>query len=168
MFELIDQKNLYYYQIPQGEDNEYSRKMIYSEFLHMSDMIKERFGITITEEALREACSRVNAERKSIIDLMQIQKQIPAVAQGIDIYRELEGNRNILDRKERTQANIKSLDKLISNPKTIPASAKRILITGCPLGGIWDKIISIIDDRIAQFGISGNRLNIRELALCPS
>ena len=147
MYELISrQDRVYYYQVAQGADRDYVNPLIYSECKHLTRSLAKRLGTPVTDDAIRAAGALYNAERESIIDLMEIQRQTPPAAWGKDIFRALEANRALSDVKERTDANQKTRAQLLSKDSPVPKFAKRILVTGCPLSGVHDKILEAIEE----------------------
>lgn len=146
MYELVSYpERLCFYQVAQGTDRDYVIPLIQSECRYLVKEIERRFDIHIEDEQIRIAGELLNAERKSILDLMDIQRQAPPAAWGIDIFRILENNRTISDIKARTKANYAARTSLLSRESPVPKHAMRILITGCPLSAVYDKIISTIE-----------------------
>ncbi len=147
MYELLHcQEKLYYYQVAQGIDREYSKPLIVSEIKYLIHTIEIQFGVKITKEKLKQAADRLNEERKSITSLMDIQKECPPPVTGMDVYRELEKNRAIFDRVSRTQANKDSAERLKNKQTDISNERRRILITGCPLGGVFPKVLRAVEE----------------------
>ena len=146
MYELLPrQEQLYYYQVPQGEDRSYVNPLIRSECNWLIKTLKQRFGAPVTEDSLRTAAQVWNAERKSVMDLMVLQQQVPPAAWGCEILDALDRNRRIPDTAERTAANEKAQKELSSRTSPVPKSARRILVTGCPVSGVYRKIVGAIE-----------------------
>lgn len=147
MYELLsNQERLYFYQVGQGADREYVRPLIRSEAKYLIKKLKKRFDIEVTEEKLRDAAALVNAERESIVKLMEIQKNKPAATWGGSIFKALEQHRTLPDIKERITANEKLRAELLVAKSPVNENAKRILITGCPMSGVYEKIISAAEN----------------------
>lgn len=146
MYELLsDQKRIYFYQVGQGADREYVRPLIKSEVKYLIRELGKRFGVRITEDDIREAAKLVNEERQSILDLMAIQKAKPAAAWGTEIFRALEEHRTVPDIRERIAANRKTKEELLAQKSPVGKSARRVLVTGCPMSGVYEKIASTIE-----------------------
>lgn len=147
MYELLtNQERLYYYQVVQGVERDYSKRLILSELRHLLKMLKERFGIEVTDEELRKACEKLNAERQSKTELLEIQRTCPPPVTGMRLYAEVEKNQAIFDREERIEANRKSRERLLAEAEEISKKKKRILITGCPLGSVYRKIVHAAEE----------------------
>lgn len=146
MYELLScQERIYFYQAGQGADRDYVRPLIKSEVSYLIKEMKKRFDIEITDEAIREAATLVNAERESVLELMAIQQAAPASAWGGEIFKALDDHRMLPDIRDRIAANRKTRDELLSKESPVPKSARRILITGCPMSGIYSKIINAVE-----------------------
>ena len=146
MYELLsDQSRIYFYQVGQGADREYVRPLIKSEVAYLIKEIKKRFGIDITEDGIREAAGLVNAERETILDLMAIQRSVPAAAWGKEIFQALIEHRSLPDIRDRISANKAVREKLLAKESPVNKNAPRILITGCPMSGVYEKIITAVE-----------------------
>lgn len=146
MFELLkDQSKLYYYQVPQGEEQEYVLPLIESECRHLIRMLEQRFGIWVTEEEIREAAKLMNRQRESAMRLLDVQRQTPAPAWGLEVYQKLQENMALASCEERIAANERTREKILDRTVHTPKSAARILITGCPIGGVYRKIIETVE-----------------------
>lgn len=146
MYELISrQDRVYFYQVAQGADREYVKPLISSECRYLVKELERRFGLTITEDAIRRAGALLNQERESIMRLMAIQSQALPAAWGLEIFQALEAHRALYDIRERIAANEETRKELLARESPVPQSAKRILVTGCSLSGVYTKIISAVE-----------------------
>lgn len=146
MYELLTrQEQLYYYQVPQGEDRSYVNPLIRSECRWLIRMLQQRFGAEVTDEKLRQASDALNAERRSVMDLMAVQKQHPPAAWGCEILDILEKNRAISDVQARTKANEAAREELLARVSPVPKDTRRILVTGCPASGVYRKVVGAIE-----------------------
>lgn len=150
MYELLSElKDIHIMQLPQGFDRGYSPLMWEKEVRLLIKILEEKFDIEITEEKLRETTSFRNKFRSLYGELFELSKLEPPAITGLDAYKILEGYRFNFDLNEE----YKYLEKLIAKFKKeygegkrpIDSNAKRILITGCPLGGILDKVVGTIE-----------------------
>ena len=146
MYELLTQQDkVCYYQVPQGEERAYSLPLIRSECEYLIHFLQERFGIEITDEKLRQACTDCNEERQSVMDLMALQQQSPPMAWGLEILKALEDHRRLLTPAERAEANRRTRNALLNRKSPVPAKARRILLTGCPIGGVAGKLVGALE-----------------------
>ncbi|WP_198306501.1 double-cubane-cluster-containing anaerobic reductase [Dehalobacterium formicoaceticum] len=151
MYELLGEiKDTYIMQLPQGVDREYAHKMWESELHRLIKTMEEKFQVDITEEKLRKAVSLRNKQRKIFNELFELSKLDPPPIRGFDVYKVIEGSGFSFDVEETC---IK-LRELIDNTKNayeagdrpVAAEAKRILVTGCPIGGVLDKVVNTIEN----------------------
>lgn len=146
MYELISrQDRVYFYQVAQGADRDYVKPLIKSECRHLVKELEKRFDLTITENAIRKAGALLNQERESIVKLMDIQRQTPPAAWGSEIFRALEAHRTLPDIRDRIAANDETRKRFLTQGSPVPKNAKRILVTGCPLSGLFTKILNAIE-----------------------
>ncbi len=146
MYELITaQDKIYYYQVPQGAERDYVRPLLRSEANYMIKTLDKRFGLKVTDEALRRAGKVMNAEREAITALMDLQKTVPAMTTGLEIYKTWENAQNIPDRAERTAFLRTERERLIQSDRKPEKGAPRLLITGCPIGGVYEKVLSSVE-----------------------
>ena len=146
MYELLPrQEQLYYYQVPQGEDRAYVNRLIRSESQYLLKMLETRFGIAVTGEALRTAAGQVNAYREAAMELMAIQKQQPPAAWGTEVLEALTAGENQPTATQKRDTLRRAREKLLSKASNIPKRAPRILITGCPVSGIHKKVVGAIE-----------------------
>ena len=149
MYELLGElKPVYILHLPQGRE-EYALSMWTQELRRFIAFLEERFGVSITDAALREAARQRNAERQARLALMQVQKLSPPMAFGQQLYQTLDGAGFVFDPAQR----VRQLDELRqgltaayhSGERAVPPTAKRILVTGCPIGGVLNKIVGAIE-----------------------
>ena len=147
VYELIyDQERVYYYQIPQGEENEYSTLLIRSEIQHLIKYLESHFDVEITDKKIREASIIANAEREAILSLLKLQVNTDHVIKGTDIYDALLKSRDIVDPVARLNHIKNRLAELSSKNASGANDLKRILVTGCPLSGVYDKVIGTVEN----------------------
>lgn len=143
MYELLSEfKDIHIMQLPQGTDRSYSSLMWEKEVRLLIKILEEKFGVEITEEKLREATSFRNKYRALYGELFELSKLEPPAITGFDAYKILEGYKFNFNLEEE----YKQLEKVIGKIKKdyeegarpVEKKAKRILITGCPIGGVVD------------------------------
>lgn len=146
MYELLTRQNqLYYYQVPQGEDRTYVNPLIRSECGWLIRMLQQRFGTKVTEETLRSASEAFNRERQSVMDLMAVQQQVPPAAWGGEILEALEASRHHLNPVDRAKANEDARGAFQKRSSPVPKSACRILLTGCPASAVYRKVVRAVE-----------------------
>lgn len=150
MYELLSEiKDTYIMQLPQGIDRAYAKKMWESELWRLIRRLEQSFGMSITEKQLREASRVKNDVRQAKLDLMDLQKLNPPPIYGKELYNFLEGLRfNFCSDDTPTIRNI--INQIMcgyqKGERPVSIDAKRVLVTGCPIGGVFKKTIGAIED----------------------
>ena len=151
MYELLGEiKDTYVMQLPHTQSSEFANAMWESEVLKFKHKLEEKFSTTVTEDKLRESIKLCNRERKSISDFYSLGKLVPPPLSGYEMFTILNGVLYMFDKEEQ----ISKLNRITESLREIHAkgeskiskSAPRILITGCPLGGVADKIIKQLEE----------------------
>ena len=168
MYELLNEiKETYVLHLPQSQERPYAKDIWYEEVKLLKEKLEEKFNCTITEEGLRKAAHVRNELRKAQLDMYHLQKLVPPAMKGtemmialqqgtftFDVYQQID---NI--RKRVTEAK-KAYEE---GKRPVPASAKRILLTGCPTGGVIQKVGSVIENNggviVSLDDCSGERTN---------
>ena len=151
MYELLNEiKETYVMHLPQGQDRPYARDIWYEEVCLLKKKLEEKFGITITDEDLRRAVRVRNEQRKALCEMYELQALCPPPMRGTEMMLALQKGTFTFD----LQQQISNIKELVNEAKAayergerpVPASAKRILITGCPTGGVIQKVGMVIED----------------------
>ena len=151
MYELLGKmKDVYVLHLPQGIDREYALEQWISELYRFRAKLEEKFGVTITDDALREAARLRNQLRQAQTALMELQRLDPPPFSGLELYRLLDGLGFSFD----LHASLEKLTVLAAQLKRdydagarpVPTGRKRILITGCPIGGVLEKTVKVVED----------------------
>ena len=95
---------------------------------------------------MRQTSGTFNNLRKSAMDLMAVQQQIPPAAWGSEILHTLDQNRLIPNPAEQAAANEKMCRHFLSRSTPVPKNAPRILLTGCPASGVYNKVVGAIEE----------------------
>ena len=150
MYELLDKiRPTYVLHLPQGLAGD-ALENWRNELVRFIAFLEERFNVKITEEALRKAARERNEERRSRLALMELQKLTPPPAKGYDLYKALEGSGFVFESSQR----INQLNDLRESIEAayrdgqgkVKASDRRILVTGCPIGGVLNKTVKLIEE----------------------
>ena len=146
MYELLGKlKPTYILHLPQGLEGNALESWT-KELHRFITFLEETFGVKITDETLREAARTRNKEREARMRLMELQKQNPPPASGMQLYTTLEGSSFLFDPDQRIARMEDLRNTLLETPSPIAPDAKRILITGCPIGGVLGKTVQLIEE----------------------
>lgn len=171
MFELMNElKETYVMQLP-AQRNERGLDLWKKEIIALKEKLEDFYGIQITEEDIKKAIRLKNRERKAMLRFMELGKLYPSPISGYEISTvsdSLGFNFDMEDRirrvEERTEEVLKDWEE---NYKGKTSKRPRLLITGCPNGGVRDKIIRTVEemgaDVVAFDSCSGTREKVEEV-----
>ena len=145
MYELLSElKETHILHLPQGRDRVYESDGWYEECRLLLERLEKLYGITITDEDLRAAVARRNRLREAQLSMFELQALEPPAMTGVELMSTMFAGTFSFDivsytkKIEETVAARRSAYE--AGERLVPADAKRILITGCPVGGVINKI----------------------------
>ena len=149
MYELLGRmKDVYLLHLPQG-DREHALEQWTEEVRRFRRFLEDRFGEEISDEAIRKAARLRNQERACRRRLLELQKSDPPASTGYAIYKALEGAGFYFDVNEVCKELTRLADSLEADyavgKRPAAPGAKRILVTGCPIGGVLEKTVKAIE-----------------------
>jgi len=151
MYEMLgEMKPMHVMQLPPSRESELALDFWEAEVVRAKEFIEEHLDVEITEAKLRSAIKLQNRLRQAILGLYELGKLKPSPISGYEIG-------NVLDWSEyafETNAIIARLEDVTAryvqeyelHLKGTQSNRPRILITGCPTGGVREKIIRRIED----------------------
>ena len=145
MFELLGElKPVHVLHLPQSRERAYEREGWREECRLLKERLEELYGITITDDDLREAARRRNRLRAAQLAMFELQAQQPPVMGGVELMSTMFAGTFNFDLDNFTkQVEDKVAERRAAyeaGERPVSADAKRILITGCPVGGVINKI----------------------------
>lgn len=152
MYELLEDlgKNVYMMHLPQGADRDYEIDFWEKEIHRLLDYFETKFNRKITKEQLNAAIKKTNRQRKLRVNFFELQKLVPPPMTGTELIKTAEGDEFRLDPITRQMALEELiqyiLDEYHKGNQIIGKDKRRIMLTGCPMGGVIDKIGPIIED----------------------
>ena len=145
MYELLsDIKPVHVMQLPQSRNRSYSYDIWYEEVKLLKLELEERFHTQITDEKLREAVRTRNRLRRAMTELYELQRNDPPAMSGVELMTTLLSGsfsfdvNQYVERIEKLEAERKAGYEAGERP--VAEGAKRILLTGCPSGGVIQKV----------------------------
>lgn len=151
MYELLgDIKNVHVMQLPHRQNDPKSLELWRNEMIVLKEKLEKDFGVTITEEAIKEAIKVKNEQRRLLEDIYSLGKMNPPPISGYEIHKILDSTNFLVD----VEAKNNELREMFSGLSEVAATgngpiskdAKRILVTGCPSGGVADKIVKTVEE----------------------
>ena len=148
MYELMsDFKDVFIMDLPNSQ-SEKGLELYKEELLRMKDYVEKKFEVTITDEDMRKAVKLENEIRVAKKNLVDTMKNDPCPVSGLDMFHVLYGSgfkfdhTAIVPEIEAVQAKI---EKEYAEGTNI-GKRPRIVLTGCPIGGVTEKVIKAIED----------------------
>lgn len=145
MYELLDElKPTHILHLPQGRDRAYEREAWYEEVRLLKDRLEELYGVEIGDDDLRAAVRRRNRMRRAMVELYRLQACEPPAMSGVELMSTMFAATFSFDVEEFT-VKLEALAaerraQYEAGERPVAADAKRILVTGCPIGGVINKI----------------------------
>ena len=150
MFELMnDIKDTYVMQLPSSRDD-VALTMWEAEIKKFWKKLEDFYGVTITEEDVKKAILQKNAERDLVLEYLDLGKLNPSPISGYELGTKLDTLSFIPSMEERCKQLRERIDEVKAdweaNYKGKVSRKPRILITGCPNGGVRDKTIKVLEE----------------------
>lgn len=148
MYELMsDFKDVFVMELPQSQ-REVALPLWTSEVKRLGEYIAKKFDVEVTEGDIREACRIENDIRDAKKKLAAVMKHDPAPVSGMDLFKVFYGSSFKFDRTTLPEEISAVADKIESEYAAGKMIEKkpRIILTGCPIGGVTEKVIKAIED----------------------
>ena len=150
MFELLNEiKETYVMQLPHSRDTA-ALDFWKGQVLAFKEKLEAFYGITITDTDIRNAIRLKNRERQVMRSFLELGKLDPAPLSGYEIGTRLDAGSFSFDLSQRCdeieKRTAEILDHWKANREGKPSCRPRILVTGCPNGGVREKIIRAVEE----------------------
>lgn len=149
MYELLsDLKDVYVLRLPHDRTRKWAYDAWYDEILKFKEFLENFFDTEITDDKIREAVKKRNALRKAYVDLFQLQLPGHTSMNTVEMMSTLASSKFSFDVEEFTN----SIEHLVDERrkdldiKQQMSKKKRILLTGCPSGGVINKVGKSIEN----------------------
>ena len=148
MYELLGEvKDTHVMQLPQNQ-REDGLELWKKELNRLIEKLEEKFSTKITNKSLKEAIKNCNEDRSLLREFHELGSLKPSVIKGFDIFNVLNGANYTFDKTEMRENIRKTISKVkakYENGEFLP-EGPRILITGCPIGGVAEKVIKAVEN----------------------
>ena len=143
-------KNMHVMDLPQSTTRSYTKDIWEHEGRILKEKLEEVIGADITDEKLRAVAKDRNEYRALLLKFLELGKMDPPPLTGKEFATILSGIQfefSHSDRMKKIQGVIDSaLESYEKGERPVSEDAKRILITGCPMSGVIDKTVGMIDE----------------------
>lgn len=149
MYEYMGEfKPVHVMQLPNSPNTKEAFDLWKAEIIKLKEVLEDHFKTEISDEKIKEAIALKNRERQALKDFYALGKLNPPAISGADLLKVLYGTtfkfekedtiRELTELTERIQKEYAEGKKLEKKP--------RILITGCPIGGVTEKVVHAIEE----------------------
>lgn len=150
MFELMNEiKDTYVMQLPHSRDAA-ALAFWKGQIIAFKEKLESYFGITITEEQIRDAIRRKNHERQVMKAYLELGKLDPAPMSGYEMGTRIDAGSFSFDLDQRCKAVEQRTAEIVAeweaNCKGKPCERPRLLVTGCPNAGVREKVIRAVEE----------------------
>lgn len=168
MYELLaDLKDVHVLHLPQSQARSYAGDVWHEEVKLLKEELERRFEVEITDEKLRRAVRLRNRYRRALLRLYALQRSEPPAMHGVELMSTLLASTfsfDVTSFVEKLEALADARERAYdAGERPVPASAKRILLTGCPSGGVINKVGKVIEESggviVCLDDCSGERTN---------
>jgi benzoyl-CoA reductase/2-hydroxyglutaryl-CoA dehydratase subunit BcrC/BadD/HgdB len=149
MFELMGEyKSVHVMQLPNNPTTKESLEMWKAEIIKLKEVLEEQFKVEISDEKVKEMIVLKNRERKALKDFYALGKLDPPAISGTDILKVLYGSTFKFDKEDTINDVNKLTEEILAkyNAGEVLERKPRILVTGCPIGGVTEKVVKAIED----------------------
>ena len=150
MFELLSEiKDTYVMQLPHSRD-EAALSFWRDQIIAFKEKLESFYGITITEDDIRQAIKRKNRERDVMLRYLELGKLNPAPMSGYEMGTRVDAGSFSFDLDQRCDViearTAEVLEQWKAGRDKLPAGRPRLLVTGCPNAGVREKIIKAVEE----------------------
>lgn len=151
MYELLGEtKNVHILELPHKQDTPEAKALWRTEIVRLKERVEKDFGVEITDEKLRDAIHKRNIERRLLKEFYELSTMTPPPMTGLKQLQVLFGSQFKFDWNDK----VKEIRDVIDSVRTayedgerpVSEDAPRILVTGCPMGGVTEKVVKVIED----------------------
>ncbi len=151
MYELLSEyKDVHVLHLPQSQERPYAKDIWKEELVILKEKLEEKFGVEITDEKLREAAIKRNRLNKAFLEMYELQTNVPPAMKGVEMMIALQQGTftfNLDDQITAVENKVaKAKEAYAAGERPVSEKAKRILITGCPTGGVIQKVGAVIEN----------------------
>lgn len=148
MYELMSEfKDVFVMELP-NRQSEMGLELWKKEIIRLKDYLAAKFEIEITETDIRRASEIENAVRLAKKKLADVMKHDPCPISGTDMFKLLYGSGFKFDRPmlaEELSAIADRIEAEYTEGRMIERKP-RVIITGCPIGGVTEKVVNAVEN----------------------
>lgn len=167
MYELMREfKPMHILNLPNIGNSEEAKELWLTEIIRLKERLEKEFHVEVTEDDLRNAIKKCNEERRVLASFYEMMKLNPAPMSGTELIKVLYGTTFTFEKDKQNEDLLKMRDEILKSyengARPVDKHKPRILITGCPLGGVTEKLIKAIEDAGASIVCFENCTGIKD------
>lgn len=150
MYEYLNElKPTHVMHLPQSQEAPLALEMWRESIFRAKDFIEEHLQTNITEESLREAIRERNRVRKALLELYEVATMVPSPVSGYELSSIVEAADFHFTDDDLTTYILEKAKEF--RERYVPQDPKkprkkRIMVTGCPIGGAREKVLRVIEE----------------------
>ena len=121
-----------------------------SEIIRLKEKLEDFYHITITEDQIREAIRLKNRERVAFQTYLELGKLDPPALSGYEMGTKTDASAFTFDINDRIRSFEERTREVLhyweTERKGKTSDRPRIMVTGCPNGGVRDKLLKTIEE----------------------
>ena len=137
-------------QLPQAQNRDYAADIWHEENRLFKDYLEEKFDVEITDEKLRASVRTFNRLRDVTCEMYELMQLSPPPLTGSEMMMAMQKGSfkfHVEEYIEDLQSIVETMKQNVAdNTQSVSSDAKRILLTGCPTGGVIQKIGMVIEN----------------------
>jgi benzoyl-CoA reductase/2-hydroxyglutaryl-CoA dehydratase subunit BcrC/BadD/HgdB len=143
-------KDVYVMELPRSQNKASAKALWLSEIKLLKTKIEEKFHVEISETRLSEAIKKRNRERALLKAVYELSMLKPPPITGLQQLQILFGAQFRFNHEEKVRELEDTIRRIkaeyADGKRPVSETAKRIVVTGCPMGGATEKIARIIEE----------------------
>ena len=151
MYEYLQKiKDVHVMELPRTQYKESSRALWLREIRLLQEKIEKKFNVAISETKLREAVRKRNRERALLKAVYELSMAAPPPMTGLQQLQILYGAQYRFNHEEKVRELEETIRRIqeayAAGKRPVSEKAKRMVITGCPMGGATEKVVRVIEE----------------------
>lgn len=150
MYEYLNElKPTHVMYLPQAQNAPLALEMWRESIYRAKEFIESHLNAEITEKSLRSAIKERNKVRKALLELYEVTTMVPSPVSGYELSSVVEAadfHFTDDDLTEYLQQKTVEFRSRYQPQDPVKPRKKRIMVTGCPIGGAREKVLRTIEE----------------------
>jgi benzoyl-CoA reductase/2-hydroxyglutaryl-CoA dehydratase subunit BcrC/BadD/HgdB len=151
MYELLGEiKDVHVMELPQSQSSPEAKAWWRGEVVKLKNKVATKFNKTITDADLTRAIKKRNQERLALKELYELSTLSPPPMTGLTQLQLLYGSQFKFNHQAKMADILGAIEKIkkvyAEGQRPVSEKAKRVVVTGCPMGGATEKLTRAIEE----------------------